>query len=235
MKTYYGFGCGQDISFDVALAAKFPDIKIRLFDPTPAAISHVKAVLDTIQKKESPIISRTNPEQYIFEGNEIEISAKYDAETFFHNVIIQDLDFNRFDFKPWGIWKTDTTLQFFTADEAHGSASVVSEASQGVALDVPVFKLETIMSEIGDEQIDILKLDIEGAEVEVVPQLISFFTKKQMWPSVWCFDMDVLLPHHAAHDEVAGQALMQLIKNSGYTIGTQVGFDICFQYQKILQ
>ena len=58
--TYYGFGCGEDISFDLSLAAKYPGLRMRLFDPTPRAVSHVKAVFASMETRKAPAFASSH-------------------------------------------------------------------------------------------------------------------------------------------------------------------------------
>jgi hypothetical protein len=56
-------------------------------------------------------------------------------------------------------------------DPAHVSFSLIER--QGGAVSCPVFKVTTIMSMLGHRQIDLLKLDIEGAEYDVIENIVS--------------------------------------------------------------
>lgn len=61
----------------------------------------------------------------------------------------------RFVFHPWGIATFDGTASFHSA-----------------AIDAPVYRLRTIMSKLGHERIDVLKLNIEGAELAVLGDVL---------------------------------------------------------------
>jgi hypothetical protein len=49
---------------------------------------------------------------------------------------------------------------------AHGSALTA-------AVEAPVYRLRTIMNMLGHERIDLLKMDVEGAEYQVISDLID--------------------------------------------------------------
>lgn len=85
---------------------------------------------------------------------------------------------DNFNFHPFGISNTDgilklyplivkgkTSSSMFTLDDECGS-------KEG-AVEIPVKKLSTIMSDLNHKHIDILKMDIEGAEYDVIDDLLE--------------------------------------------------------------
>jgi FkbM family methyltransferase len=56
---------------------------------------------------------------------------------------------------------------------AHVSHSIVARPASRPAIEVPVHRLGTIMKMLGHEQIDLLKMDIEGAEYGVLADLLA--------------------------------------------------------------
>lgn len=74
----------------------------------------------------------------------------------------------------YGISGQDGDACFFPpVNQSHVSVSVVprgNENAQGMIL--PVRRLHTIMAGLGHDHIDLLKLDIEGAEYEVIPDIL---------------------------------------------------------------
>jgi FkbM family methyltransferase len=86
-------------------------------------------------------------------------------------VRIQNLP-ERFIMHEWGVAGRDGMLGFCPpACEDHVSYSAVREGSETVQL--PVFRLASIMSALGHRNIDVLKLDIEGSEYEVIDDLLA--------------------------------------------------------------
>jgi FkbM family methyltransferase len=72
---------------------------------------------------------------------------------------------------PFGIAADDGTINFYPPlDSTHVSYSVVERT--GTAVSCPVYKLRSIMTMLGHDHIDLLKLDIEGAEYSVLPDLL---------------------------------------------------------------
>jgi FkbM family methyltransferase len=81
----------------------------------------------------------------------------------------------RFVFHPWGIAGFDGTASFHAPkDPTHVSHTVLEGGNVGTGtVEVPVLRLRTIMSKLGHERIDILKMDIEGAEYDVLPDVLG--------------------------------------------------------------
>ena len=60
------------------------------------------------------------------------------------------------------------------------------------AVELPVRSLSSAMTEAGHDRLDILKLDIEGAEYEVLDRLIT----DRLRPAVLCVEFDQPMPLH---------------------------------------
>jgi len=82
---------------------------------------------------------------------------------------------DRFEFHPWGIAGFDGTATFHAPkDPTHVSHTLLEGGNVGTgSVEVPVFRLRTIMSKLGHDRIDILKMDIEGAEYDVLPDVLA--------------------------------------------------------------
>ena len=76
----------------------------------------------------------------------------------------------RFCFSPKAVAATDGTIRLYLpTNPAHVSASVRAGAhTRNEAVDVPGRRLATIVSDLNLETIDVLKMDIEGAEYAVL-------------------------------------------------------------------
>lgn len=78
-----------------------------------------------------------------------------------------------FVFHPWGLAGFDGTARFTPpANPAHVSHTILPRSlCGGEPLEVPVQRLATIARRLGHERIDLLKMDIEGAEYEVIEDI----------------------------------------------------------------
>ena len=86
---------------------------------------------------------------------------------------------DRFHFHPWAITAKDGTLKFYPRVKKDGSKSdmmftmIAEDASSKDAIEVPAFSLSSVATRLGHSRIDLLKMDIEGAEYEVLEGLLA--------------------------------------------------------------
>ena len=81
---------------------------------------------------------------------------------------------NQYCFEPVGLWDSDTTLRFYIpANPDHVSHSAVNLQGTDEYIEVPVVRLSHIMQRLGHDRIDLLKLDIEGAEYKVIDSILE--------------------------------------------------------------
>lgn len=89
-----------------------------------------------------------------------------------------------FRFLPYALWSEDTVLPFFApVENQHVSHSLVNLQSTETSIDVRCRSVSSLMSELGHDRIDLLKLDVEGAEYEVLGSLGG------VWPRVVCVEL----------------------------------------------
>lgn len=161
---YYGVGAGEDISFDVGIVNQY-NCQAHIFDPTPRAIKH----FDLLSKNTAaglPTPANSNPKNT-------------------YSVSPQKLELLKF--YPVGLWNEDTTLKFFSpADESGVSHSAVNLQRTEKYFEAKVKQLPTIMQECGHDRIDLLKLDIEGAEYQVIENIVAH----QIIIGVLCIEFD---------------------------------------------
>ena len=83
---------------------------------------------------------------------------------------------DQFVFKPYGIGKETGSVTFYLPendDHVSGSLTKNKNISSSKRINVPVKSFDDIISESGHERIDVLKMDIEGAEYELLPLILS--------------------------------------------------------------
>jgi len=76
-------------------------------------------------------------------------------------------------FHPYGLASSDGTRRFFPpSNPADVSYSIVPRSTTG-AVDIAVRSLATILHTLGHSRIDLLKIDIEGAEYDVIDDMLA--------------------------------------------------------------
>jgi FkbM family methyltransferase len=76
---------------------------------------------------------------------------------------------------PYALGGRDATTRFFANKNPDWISHSMLQTSHTVAeaIEVPLRRLATLMRELGHDRIDLLKLDIEGAEYEVIDDLLA--------------------------------------------------------------
>jgi len=86
---------------------------------------------------------------------------------------------DRFHFHPWAVTAEDGSLKFYPRLKKDGSKSdvmytmIAEEETVDDVIEVPAYSLSTIAQKLGHQHIDLLKMDIEGAEYEVLDGLLA--------------------------------------------------------------
>ena len=80
---------------------------------------------------------------------------------------------DRFVFHPYGIADYDGTCRFQPPDNLfHVSHTILDRKSKRPSVELPVHRLDTIMTTLGHSRVDVLKMDIEGAEYTVLRDIV---------------------------------------------------------------
>jgi FkbM family methyltransferase len=80
----------------------------------------------------------------------------------------------RFHMHAVGLWDEDTVVPFFAPrNPAHDSWSALNLQQTHDSVQLEVRRLATVMRELGHDQIDLLKIDIEGAEYRVLSDALA--------------------------------------------------------------
>jgi FkbM family methyltransferase len=99
----------------------------------------------------------------------------------------------KFVFHPYGVAAKDGVRKFNPPTNPHHvSHSILNRDSPLPAIELPVYRLSAILLMLGHTKIDLLKMDIEGAEYEVIDDLVdSGISVRQLlvefhhrWPQV---------------------------------------------------
>jgi FkbM family methyltransferase len=79
-----------------------------------------------------------------------------------------------FTFAPLGLWDADGVVRFYApADPSHVSHSILNLQGTEEYFEAPCRRLRSLMADNGHRALDLLKLDIEGAEHQVIDSLLE--------------------------------------------------------------
>ena len=165
----YSGGVGEDVSFDLLLQCKY-NCNIILIDPTSKAVKHFDEVKQYYNSKQH------------FTGG---IQKVYYS-------CIQSLspNFDKLKYVNIGLWNKKEDLKFYKQSNDNYVSQSLVENMFGQKYDiVPVDSIKNIMEQQGHIQIDLLKLDIEGAEIETVNQMLD----DKIYPTYVLIEFDLLL------------------------------------------
>jgi FkbM family methyltransferase len=190
----YLVGAGEDLSFDVALAEKYA-CETHIFDPTPRSVQHFKALLEAIETGKKMPLANT------LTGFYPSIAEETAVNLHFHN---------------FGIWNEDTTLKFYApANDAFVSHSIVNLQKTDKFIEVPVQRFSSVMRRLVHNEIDLIKIDIEGAEYQVIAAILS----EKIKVKVMCIEFDESASNHfdSHYMDRIENALKSLI-NAGFSM-----------------
>lgn len=174
----YCAGAGEDLSFDALIAERFR-ASVWVIDPTPRAIDHFAELAKSVAAGTSFSINN-------------DPAATYD---------LSPEGLARMVYLPFGLWKTSDLLRFYVPkDPAHVSHSILNLQHTESWFDAPVKRLSEVMKDMGHDHVDLLKLDIEGAEYEVLDSILE----DRLDVRVICVEHDDWIQSRDAH---AGERL----------------------------
>jgi FkbM family methyltransferase len=135
-------------------------------------------------------------------------------------------DTPRFHFMPVGLWSEDTVLRFFAPQNPeHVSHSIVNLQRTETYFEAPCRSLDSLMRELGHDRIDLLKVDIEGAEHRVIRSMLG----RGIRPTVICTEID---------QPVKGWTLwrtVQRIRSAGYELVAVDRWNLTFIRREVVQ
>ena len=179
----YCVGCGENISFDLALIKEF-SCKIHAFDPTPKSLNYLHSL--------------ELPEEYLI-----------------HEVGLSNFD-GRAKFNP-------------PANLDHVSHTICDRAETADrAIIVSLKRLASIMEELGHDRIDLLKIDIEGAEYGVIEDLV----KNKIPVGQLCVEFHHFLDGNKL--ETTLQGIIQLIQEGYVLHSVYMHTDYCFVLKSLI-
>jgi FkbM family methyltransferase len=202
-------GVGEDISFDIEFLNRFKAIII-LVDPTPVAIQHFEMIKDRIGLDS---IDQYNPNSRQSVNSYSLVKVTKD------NLILV----------PQALWKDQSLLHFYLPphDSRDSSGSINSIHNYYRASEKQITVQTTTVLKICEQnnfdEIDILKLDIEGSALEV---LVSMFLE-DIYPIQILLEIDEI--HFPSfRSKFRAFKLFRILKKNGYIIVNQDSCDFTF-------
>jgi len=151
-------GLGEDASFDIEVAAKF-GARIILVDPTPRAVAHFRAIESRI--------GQPNERGYSMDGQQSVLSYNLTAVSAEQLALVAK-----------ALTDHVGVVRFYEPSNSHDvSHSIInfqnnySESSPYI--EVPAIDFASLLAEVGISEPALVKFDIEGAEILVIPDLLD--------------------------------------------------------------
>ena len=203
-------GAGEDISFDVEIANSFA-CSVDIYDPTPRAIEHFKLVEKNLGQKQVGAYNN-NGKQPI---------GAYNLEKVFPGQIC---------LFPKAIWTYSGEIKFFEPKELKNVSHSIKPLNVTTEKDRNYILVECVdILEISIEAYAILKLDIEGAEINVLERLLENRIEKNL-PSQILVEFDVLRAGSVENFRNVVK-IDKKLKNRGYQLVAVENFN--FTYCKL--
>lgn len=199
----YSAGVGEDMSFDVLMQSRY-GCSIVLIDPTAKAVRH----FDECRRHFSDGSAFTGCIQKDY------LSCIRDARP----------DFSKFAYVNKGLWSSRDTLRFYRQDNPeYVSQSLIDGMFTADYDEIPVDSLKNIMAAQGHDHIDLLKMDIEGAENAVLNQMLD----DGIFPTYLCVEFDLLIKRKDPGG--ATQQVVNRLVENGYRMLANDQFNITFE------
>jgi len=199
----YSGGVGEDMSFDILLNAKY-NCNIFLIDPTKKAIEHFKQVK-------------------LFYNNNIKFNGNIQND-YYSKINTSKPNLNKLYYINKGLWDCKTNLKFYKQlNENYVSQSVIENMFTDSYDIIEVDTIKNIMKENNHTKIDLLKLDIEGAEIKVIDQMFN----DAIYPDFLLIEFDLLLKHKDK-DNLTQTLITRIIQTENYKMLINDNFNITF-------
>ncbi|MVM30000.1 FkbM family methyltransferase [Spirosoma sp. HMF4905] len=147
----YCIGAGEDISFDTELKVIY-DAQVYIFDPMPEGINHFHTLKECTKQGQLLTIEPTVPFTYRISEDQLESIT----------------------FVEIGVWDRKTNLKFFAPErDDYASHSLYLFQDSKEYIEAPVDRLGNLMNMLGHSSVDVVKIEIEGAEYTVIDTIID--------------------------------------------------------------
>jgi len=203
----YSAGVGEDISFDIKLSSIYNPY-IFLIDPTKKALNHFNECNEYYKNLNYIFNSNIQPDYYTVIQNE-------------------KPNFNKINYLNIGLWDKKDTIKFYKQNnENYVSQSLIENMFSNNYDIVEVNSIKNIMEENNHTHIDLLKMDIEGAEVVVVEQMLN----DKIYPTILCIECDLHLKGKDPNNTT--NTMINRLFNIGYKLLKNDNYNLTFIYDK---
>lgn len=201
----YSGGVGEDMSFDILLQDKY-GCHMWLIDPTVKAQVHFE-------------------ECRHFFLNEAKFSGKIQPD-YYKQIRDAFPDFDKIHYINLGLWNTTGSLPFYKQpNEYYVSQSLIPKMYGNNNYMVDVDTIKNIMERNGHDRIDLLKLDIEGAEINVLNRVLD----DGILPRYLLVEYDLLIKNKDL--DGATDLLNKRILGLGYRMLCNVGYNVTYEIE----
>ena len=168
----YSGGVGEDISFDLILSDRY-NPNIILIDPTQRSKIHYEEIVRF----------------YNGDLNFFKLSGDIQKDYFNHICKLKP-NFEKIKYIDLGLWDEEKQLKFYKpVNPKYISHSLITGMTSNNYDLVNVNSIKNLMEKNNHTHIDLLKLDIEGAEIEVVNKMLD----DEIYPSYLLIEFDLFL------------------------------------------
>lgn len=125
----------------------------------------------------------------------------------------------RHHFLPVGLWTGDVMLRFYAPEDPRNvSHSIVNLQKTTQYIEAPCRSLPSLLSEFAQSHVDLLKMDIEGAEHDVINNLLE----SKCLPTIMLVEFDQPIPWRRI------KSTTRMLLHAGYKVAGIDGWNYTF-------